>query len=49
MKRYEDEELQPMCGNCALCVHTYRGCECSLTDKIVEYTQSSCQSFLPII
>lgn len=30
------------CGNCALCIHTYLGCECGLTDNLVDYEQDGC-------
>lgn len=34
------------CGDCALCVHTYRGCECSLTDNTVDYNQEACIDYI---
>lgn len=49
MERYEDEDRPRLCENCALCVHTYLGGECSLTDKPIEYTQLGCNNFLAII
>lgn len=37
----EADEIR-CCGNCALCVHTYIGRECSLTDNSVDDTQAAC-------
>lgn len=35
------------CGNCLLCVHTYVGGECSLTDNFVDYAQDGCIDYIP--
>lgn len=35
-------EKEKKCGNCALCIHTYLGCECGLTDNPVDYEQDGC-------
>lgn len=35
------------CGNCLLCVHTYVGGECSLTDNSVDYAQDGCLDYIP--
>lgn len=43
----EDEEDRKACGNCALCVHTYRGCECSISDHDVDEEQDACVDYLP--
>lgn len=40
------EALPRICGSCALCIHTNRGCECSLTDNDVEYQQVACIDYL---
>ncbi len=42
-----EEENTKICGNCLLCLHTYFGCECGLTDNNVEYTQEGCADYLP--
>ena len=34
------------CGKCALCVHTYQGCECGLTDNPVLEMQPACIDFI---
>ena len=34
------------CGDCALCIHSYQGCECSLNDKRVEYNQTACEDYI---
>lgn len=34
------------CGDCVLCLHTYLGGECSITDNSVEYTQPACIDFI---
>lgn len=31
------DDKKKICGNCLLCLHTYLGCECSLTDNPVDY------------
>lgn len=42
------EEPKPKkCGNCALCIHTYMGSECSLTDKAVDDAQDGCIDYIP--
>lgn len=41
----EDEKKKKKmecCGNCALCVHTYLGSECGLTDNAVSDCQPAC-------
>lgn len=35
------------CGNCALCIHTYMGCECQLTDNTVDDAQEGCIDYIP--
>lgn len=30
-----------------LCIHTYMGCECSLTDNAVDDAQDSCIDYIP--
>lgn len=35
------------CGNCALCIHTYMGSECSLTDNAVDDVQDGCIDYIP--
>ena len=37
-----EKEKEKKCGNCALCIHTYLGCECGLTDNPVDYEQDGC-------
>lgn len=34
------------CGNCALCLHTYLGGECQLTDNTVDYEQDGCIDYI---
>lgn len=41
-----DEEKTNKCGDCLLCIRTYLGCECSLTDNAVEYGQDACIDFI---
>lgn len=42
------EEPKPKkCGNCALCIHTYMGSECSLTDNAVDDAQDGCIDYIP--
>ena len=41
-----DNKIIKTCGNCALCVKTYLGCECGLTDNSVEETQAACIDFI---
>lgn len=42
------EEPKPKkCGNCALCIHTYMGSECQLTDNPVDDAQDSCIDYIP--
>lgn len=36
------ENKEKKCGNCALCIHTYMGSECSLTDNHVDDEQDGC-------
>ena len=40
------DDKKEKCGNCLLCVHTYLGCECSLSDNPVEYEQDSCIDYI---
>lgn len=35
------------CGNCALCIHTYMGSECQLTDNPVYDAQDGCIDYIP--
>lgn len=35
------------CANCVMCIRTYLGCECSLTDLPVEDTDEACNDFYP--
>lgn len=35
------------CGNCLLCIHTYMGSECSLTDNAVDDAQDGCIDYIP--
>lgn len=35
------------CGNCALCIHTYMGSECQLTDNPVDDAQDGCIDYIP--
>lgn len=35
------------CGNCALCIHTYMGNECQLTDNPVDDAQDGCIDYIP--
>lgn len=42
----EKEEQPRNCGNCSLCVHTYLGCECGLTDNAVEDNQPGCIDYI---
>lgn len=46
MKRKDKTDTGPACGNCALCIHTYKGCECGLTDKEVIDTQPACTDYI---
>lgn len=41
------DDEQKKCGNCALCVHTYLGSECSLTDNRVDNDQDGCIDHIP--
>ena len=43
----EDENKQSCCGNCTLCVHTYLGSECGLTDNAVSDCQPACIDYIP--
>lgn len=43
----EDENNKRCCGNCALCVHTYLGSECRLTDNAVSDCQPACIDYIP--
>ena len=47
-KKEETEVPKPRnCGNCALCIHTYMGSECSLTDNAVDDAQDGCIDYIP--
>lgn len=35
------------CANCVMCIRTYPGCECRLTDLPVEDTDEACNDFYP--
>ena len=35
------------CGNCLLCIHTYMGSECSLTDNAVDDAQDGYIDYIP--
>lgn len=41
-----EQEEERKCGNCALCLHTYLGGECSLTDNAVDYEQDGCIDYI---
>ena len=42
------EEPKPKnCGNCALCIHTYMGSKCNLTDNAVDDAQDGCIDYIP--
>ena len=41
------EEVNKICENCLLCLHTYLGCECSITYNPVEYGQEACIDYIP--
>lgn len=41
-----ETERQKKCGNCALCLHTYLGGECRLTDNPVDYEQDGCIDYI---
>ena len=40
-----DEDIKT-CGTCLLCLATYLGCECSLTDNPVQATQEACIDYI---
>lgn len=40
------EDSNKKCGNCLLCISTYLGYECGLTDNSVEYTQEACRDYI---
>ena len=42
-----DDDKTRCCGNCALCVHTYLGSECGLTDNPVDDNQTVCIDYIP--
>ena len=46
MGREDKKNTCETCGKCALCVHTYQGCECGLTDNPVLDTQPACIDFI---
>lgn len=41
------DEKPKNCGNCALCIHTYMGSECQLTDNPVDDAQDGCIDYIP--
>lgn len=43
----EAESKTKNCGNCLLCIHTYMGSECSLTDNAVDDAQDGCIDYIP--
>lgn len=43
----EAESKTKKCGNCLLCIHTYMGSECSLTDNAVDDAQDGCIDYIP--
>ncbi len=45
--RFMDDDKTRCCGNCALCVHTYLGSECGLTDNPVDDNQAACIDYIP--
>lgn len=44
--RFMDDDKTKKCGNCALCVHTYLGSECGITDNKVEDETPGCIDWL---
>lgn len=40
------DEENKICGTCLLCLSTYLGCEYSLTDSAVDYTQAACIDYI---
>ncbi|WP_294610921.1 DNA cytosine methyltransferase [uncultured Bacteroides sp.] len=46
MEATTEPEKEQKCGNCALCVHTYLGGECGLTDNPVDYMQDGCIDYI---
>ena len=42
--KYQDDV--PVCGNCALCIHTNRGGECQLSDAPVDYDKTGCVDYI---
>lgn len=42
----EEEPKTKNCGNCALCIHTYTGSECGLTDSPVDDAQDGCIDYI---
>lgn len=46
MAEPEPETGKQKCGNCALCLHTYLGGECQLTDNTVDYEQDGCIDYI---
>lgn len=43
----KEDEIKQCCGNCALCIHTYVGSECGLTDNAVDDNQAACVDYIP--
>lgn len=41
-----EQKEEKKCGNCVLCLHTYLGCECSLTDNAVDFEQDGCIDYI---
>lgn len=42
----EEEPKTKNCGSCALCIHTYTGSECGLTDSPVDDAQDGCIDYI---
>lgn len=44
----EPEMTKPkICGECVLCVSSYVGCACAITDNVVDYDQEACIDYIP--
>lgn len=41
-----EEETNKTCANCLLCIKTYAGCECRLTDNQVDESQTACIDYI---
>ena len=42
----KSEKESPVCGRCALCIHTNEGEVCQLTDNETDYDQEGCVDFI---